>query len=280
MTLKKTAKKILLKTPTFFTVMHVLNFKLKHLQNFSKIDGKEKELLLEIKKNGFVVVPDFFDKELCNACIKDIDWMIENKKEYVQKTNDFRIFGAEDLSDNVMKFASDKLLNNLANHYNAADTCNAFTLAARIEASGDKYGSGGPWHRDSFFRQFKAMLYLNKVNENNGPFQLISNSHKLTPLLNDTRAANLPFMESSFSQEMIDKILRDDPTRMQTITGNPGTLILVDTAAIHHGTPLKSGVRYALTNYYFERKQINSHLVEHFSPLVSPEKVLRMGQNQ
>jgi len=52
----------------------------------------------------------------------------------------------------------------------------------------------------------------------------------------------------------------------------------VDTSTIHRGSPLKNGIRYALTNYYFENSQINSHLVEHFSPLVSPEKVLKMGR--
>ena len=50
--------------------------------------------------------PDFFDKEVCDACIKDMDWMYENKKEFVHKSEyaDHRIFGAEELSENINKF--------------------------------------------------------------------------------------------------------------------------------------------------------------------------------
>ena len=54
--------------------------------------------------------------------------------------------------------------------------------------------------------------------------------------------------------------------------------MLVDTSIIHRGIPVKNGIRYALTNYFFEKSQINSHLIEHFSPLVSPEKVLNMNK--
>lgn len=52
-------------------------------------------------------------------------------------------------------------------------------------------------------------------------------------------------------------------------------MVLVDRSVIYRGTPLKSGTRYALTNYFFEKSQIHSHLVEHFSPIVSPQTVLQ-----
>ena len=85
-------------------------------------------------------------------------------------------------------------------------------------------------------------------------------------------------MQCRFNQKTVEKIIKDEPERLKTLTGKAGTVVLVDTSTIHRGTPLKNGVRYALTNYFFENSQINSHLVEHFSPLVSPEKVLQMGK--
>ena len=85
-------------------------------------------------------------------------------------------------------------------------------------------------------------------------------------------------MQCTFNQKTVEKILNDGPERLKTLTAKAGTVVLVDTSTIHRGLPLKNGTRYALTNYFFENTQINSHLVEHFSPLVSPEKVLKMGQ--
>ena len=277
---RKIAKKILTKSPKTYTAIHTANFERTHKQDFSKLEKNEKELLEEIQKNGYVVIEDFFDKEFCQQCIKEMDLMYKNKKEFVHEDNygDSRIFGAEDLSENIQKFYDHPLLNRLANAYSAVTTCCGFTLAGRIEASGNEYGSGGPWHRDSYFRQFKSLIYLTDVNESNGPFQIIRGSHKANQISQDTKSGKLESMQCTFPSDIVDKILKDDPTRLNTLTAKAGTVVLIDTSAIHRGTPLKEGIRYALTNYFFEKTQINSHLVEHFSPIVSPEKVLKMGQ--
>lgn len=279
MMFRKIAKSILTKSPKAYTAIHTANFERTHRQNFSKLDKKEKDILMEVKKNGYTVIPDFFDKDQCNACIKDMDWMFENKKEFVQESEyaDSRIFGAEHLSENINKFATDKLLNDLANAYNAVPTCCGFTLAGRIKATGHEYGSGGSWHRDSYFRQFKSLLYLTNVDENHGPFQVIRESHKQEKISSDTKSGNLESMQCQFNQEIVEKILKEEPDRLVSLTAKAGTVVLVDTSVIHRGVTLKEGTRYALTNYFFEKTQINNHLVEHFSPIVSPAKVLKMA---
>jgi ectoine hydroxylase-related dioxygenase (phytanoyl-CoA dioxygenase family) len=279
MLLRKIAKKILSKSPKAYTIAHTLNYERKHRQDFTNLNEEEQNLLKEIQKNGYVVIPNFFNKELCEACIKDMDKMYENNKEFIHKSDyaDYRIFGAEELSENIKKFSDHKLLNKLANTYNAVPTSCGFTLAGKIEATGHQYGSGGPWHRDSYFRQFKSLNYLTDVDENNGPFQIIRGSHTINQITKDTKSGNLESMQCTFNQETVDKILRDEPDRFNTLTAKAGTVVLVDTSAIHRGTPLKTGVRYALTNYFFEKNQINQHLVDHFSPLVNPQKVLSMS---
>lgn len=277
---RKIAKKILTKSPKAYTAVHTANFERTHKQDFSKLNGEEKGFLEEIQKNGYIVLPDFFDKEFCQTCMDEMDKMYENKKEFVHDDDygDSRIFGAEELSENIKKFYEHPLLNKLANTYSAVDTCCGFTLAGRIKATGNEYGSGGPWHRDSYFRQFKSLLYLTDVSENNGPFQIIRGSHKHEQIMEDSKSGDLESMQCTFPQETVDKILKDDPSRLDTLTAKAGTVVLVDTSSIHRGIPLKEGIRYALTNYFFEKTQINSHLVEHFAPIVSPEKVLRMGK--
>ena len=280
MSIRRTVKKLLSKSPTIDNTLRTLDFELKRKQDFSKLDSKERDLLLEIQKNGYVILPDFYDKEFCNACIKDTDWLLENKKEFIHKTTDLRIFGAEELSENIMKFSTNELFYKLANTYNAKPTSCGFTLTNKVEATGAKYGSGGGgWHRDSYFRQFKSLLYLNDVNEDNGPFQIIQNSHNRKQKSKDTKSANLGSLQVGFEEETVNRILKDEPDRLRTLTGKAGTVIMVDSSAVHRGQPVKKGVRYALTNYFFEKTQLNSHLVEHFSPLVAPQKILKMGQS-
>ena len=82
MVFRKIAKKILTKSPKAYTTIHTANFERTHKQDFSTLNEKEKQLLLEVQKNGYVVIPDFFDKATCDSCIKDIDWMFENRRTF------------------------------------------------------------------------------------------------------------------------------------------------------------------------------------------------------
>ena len=280
MRIRGIAKKLLSKSPSLYASIHTKNFERNHKQDFTNIEDKEKNILLEIHQNGFAVLPKFFDVDFCNSCIKDMDLMFKNKKEFVHTTSDLRIFGAEDLSENISKFGNHQLFNFLANTYNATPTSNAFTLAGKMVDSDQEFGSGGSWHRDSIFRQFKCIVYLTDVDENNGPFQMILNSHTPKQIKNDEKSANYESMQSRFNSEEVDILVKQNPERLKTLTGKAGTVIFVDTSVIHRGLPLKQGPRYALTNYYFENSQINSHLIDHFSPMVSPKKVLKMGLNE
>ena len=280
MSLKGNMKQIVYRNPSLAAGLYLFRQRLQHPQNFSNFSEDEKKLLYEIQRNGYVVIPDFIDKEFCNNCIKDMDLMMKNHQEVVQKYSDLRIFGSEHFSKNIMRFASNKFLKTLANHYNTIETDNGFTLANVIEFSeaSKKVGSGGGWHRDSKNRQFKTILYLNDVTKENGAYQIIKKSHKLLPLLDDIKTGGLDYKIVRYSDQQINKILNKNPERLHTITGKAGTVIIKDCSAIHRGSPLKSGIRYALTNYYYYLSQINTTLTEHFAPLASPEKVLEKAK--
>ncbi len=280
MSLKQSIKEIGYSSPSSAALFYLIRQRLLHPQNFSNFSEDEKKILYEIQKNGYVVIPDFIDNEFCDNCIKDMDLMMKNHQEVVQKYSDLRIFGSEHFSENIMRFANNKFLKTLANHYNTIETENGFTLANVIEFSEDskKLGSGGGWHRDSKNRQFKAILYLNDVTVENGAYQIIKKSHKVLPLLDDIKTGGLDYKIVRYSDQQINKILNKNPERLHTLTGKAGTLIIKDCSAIHRGSPLKSGIRYALTNYYFYRNQINTTLTKHFAPLASPEKVLEKAK--
>ena len=103
--------------------------------------------------------------------------------------------------------------------------------------------SGGGWHVDNHNPQFKAMLYITDVNENNGPFTILcpnlkSIDYPSDPNKNDTRFP--------------DQIAIDHKEKIQLLTGNSGDVILFLSHNIHRGTEIKEGVRISLTNYYYD----------------------------
>lgn len=281
MLFKKIAKKILSKNSKLNTKVSTWKFELEHKQDFSKNSQEEIDFLVKIKENGYTVIPNYFDKDFCDKCIKDIDKMLANKKEFIREDSefDYRIFGAEHLSENIKKFADHPFFSKLAHAYNAKPTINAFTLAARLEAHGQEFGSGGSWHKDSALRQFKSIVYLTDADENSGPFQIIAKSNNSSYVKEDNTVAQVDSMECRFDVSKVDKIIAKNPDRLKTITGKAGSVVLVDSSCIHRGIPIKEGVRYALTNYFFEKDQVTPSLIEHFSPLVSPESVLEKVQN-
>jgi len=271
---------VIKKNQSFFALTFHLNQKLRNIQNFSKFEKNEQNILYQLQEKGYAVIPNFVDENFCKRCINEFEKMLVDHYEYVQKQSDLRIFGAEELSKSIREYSSKKFLFDLANHYNAEETYNAFCLANKIEFSdlSKKIGSGGGWHKDSVSRQFKSILYLNDVDETNGAYQVIEKSHKLGNVLKDMKMANMKFKKTRFADKQIEQILEREPSRLKTLTGKAGTLIVKDCSVIHRGSPLKRGERYALTNYFFQKRKISSKLVEHFSPIVSPEKVLDLNK--
>ena len=110
---------------------------------------------------------------------------------------------------------------------------------------------------------------MSDVTAENGPFQFLADSHKLGSVLSDIWYGNLDYMQYRIRDDQIDAILKGNASRLKTYTAKAGTLILVDTSSIHRGMPIREGVRYALTNYYFPERNIDATLFEKFRVLTN-----------
>jgi predicted 2-oxoglutarate/Fe(II)-dependent dioxygenase YbiX len=109
--------------------------------------------------------------------------------------------------------------------------------------------SGGGWHVDKRSKQFKAILYLNTVDDSTGYFCIIpQTSKKLDEFKTVPKFHGDTSMTRFETGELIEKGIFE--TRVK-ILGNPGDLILVDTSNIHRGEEIQKGKRYSLTNYYY-----------------------------
>jgi ectoine hydroxylase-related dioxygenase (phytanoyl-CoA dioxygenase family) len=252
----------------FYIFKNFLFVKKVFVKNFS--DNMINGYVGTLKKDGYVVINNFFNKENCKLVIEEINnfykkypnkvWLDKSKSEY-------RIHGAEKISINIKNF----FINSLSSIVGAVcfngKLSNLMTMANRIVFTQNNLGSGGGWHRDDVEFQFKAILYLVDVNENNGPFQLIKYSNKLKFIIRDCYRYKMRINETRLSEKKINEIINAEPERLKTITGSAGTLILVDTSLIHRGRPLASGLRYALTNYYYPSYKLKS-MQNHFLPKV------------
>ena len=226
-------------------------------------------IISELNQNGFCKINHFWSEDQCINVINDIEGLLINYPKYVHSENksDLRLYGAENISSNINIFSKNDLLNSVANKYNQKNTQLGFTLAAKMPYQKNSNGSGEGWHRDAFFRQFKAILYLSDVGINNGPFEIIKNSNKYKNLLEDIQMGNLKYMQFRLSEKEIFKIISKEPQRKKTILGKMGTLILVDTSCLHRGSPILSGIRYSITNYYYTLNQIDNELFKKFNVL-------------
>jgi len=207
--------------------------------------------LRELNEFGYTILPNYFDKELCNTIKKQMDNSIKTPHDGLfikyapldeNMGGDIRIFGFEKICD---KLINDKFIFDIVKQYSNIFSKQIFkccSIAGKLEYDSNfTKNSGGNWHRDSDFFEIKVILYLSDVNKDNGPFQIFPNTKKkdIGDNFSNTRIGkNYP--------EYINKNINNK----KDILGSAGTVIIANTANIHRGMPIKSGFRYSLTNYY------------------------------
>ena len=248
---------------------------IKHKPNIKRpfSSSFKKEIYDAIKKNGFYVIDNYLDEFQCRQLIKDINTAIKDYSIYVQKGSDKRLFGIENTSKLSNDFYADDLFAEIANLVNGENTFCAFTLAGKLgEVKGGS--SGGDWHRDAFFCQFKSMIYLSEVNDHNGPFEILPESHRLMDLISQIKSANLKYNQYRLSENQVKKIESRTGKKRKTIKGKPGTVILFNSSTIHRGSPIINGSRYSLTNYYYPRRRSLESLQEEFFPVLKKDNIL------
>lgn len=230
--------------------------------------AKKTEIFKELKSNGVVIVRDFYSVGQCEELINELEKILSKANEYnIIKDNlesDKRVFAADLVSSKIAEFLNNEFINKELLNYSGRSISSKFTMANKVDFIPGNLGSGGGWHRDSpHQRQVKSILYLSNVQEINGAFEYLIGTHKPSDALVKRIFSNLAFNQSRFNDKVVDEIIKVNPSKHVVLTGKPGTLVLVDTRGIHRGSPIKSGVRYALTNYFFE-KSFPSHIKKNF----------------
>lgn len=207
------------------------------------------EIVKNININGYYVLKNYYNNEFCEKVINDINILLEAPSVgNIGEGGDIRITNFEKYSlDGAYKFLNNNLFLEIGKRVlngkkpDQKKRCQLGLL--KYNPSKSNQSSGGGWHVDNHNPQFKALLYLTKVNINNGPFAIISppiTSKNYKPISNERN--------TRFDDSIEDKY-KDN---IHYITGDPGDVILVNTQYVHRGAVIQDGERISLTNYYYD----------------------------
>jgi hypothetical protein len=230
------------------------------------------EILDQLAREGFAVVPGWLDRRGAEDLIALMDAWIDANAERVQHKGDDRVFGAEHLSPAIAAYKEDATLEAIASTYMGREQKALFTMGNRLCATpGKKTRSGGRWHRDRKGRQFKSLLYLTDCVRRNGAFCIVRRSADPEPFATAIAATAFEFPDVRWDDEKIDPFLTAVGDDVVTIEGAAGTLVLFDSSLIHSGLAIRTGHRYALTNYYYGEDEIDlARMADKFAPAVRP----------
>ena len=214
------------------------------------------EILTSLEESGYYIIRGMYSKEFCNSIIEQM----KNAPYERGDGGDGRCPMFDRFSEEAKSFMNNPLFTELCGKHTRSTIITEDTRCQAGIVSKDigSVDSGGGWHVDNHARQFKALLYLNDVDEKGGPFSILEGSRKTHRNIQTYAKVPGDNSETRYSEEF----LRETPEweNLKILTGNAGDVILVDTSNIHRGSTIEEGTRYTLTNYFYTESMRNNGL--------------------
>lgn len=210
----------------------------------------------QIHDQGYAVVERFWPADRCADVARNIETALtgENPCHHWADPEgaDQRLYFAERLGGDFESYFNDLTINRIRKYYAGSAGGDQILMAARLGFVPGNKGSGGGWHRDSPHRsQFKAIMYLTDVGEENGPFQYMPRSHRSLSTVRLLLTKKCHPNQYRFEDADIEA-LKQQGEEVLTFTAPAGTLLLVDVKGIHRGMPIKVGQRCVLMKYFWD----------------------------
>ncbi len=215
--------------------------------NSHKSDSSNIELNQLITKGYYQFA---INDTIADKLYKEIDHKFS---EYcIDGIGDLRLHGVERSSFYINNFFNNELKDHLDNiNLTASKKVSLFSVLGGKLVSGNNQSSGGGWHRDMYYEQYKIIIYLSDVNKNNGPFCYFENSHKkhmqILNLLFNIFSKNI----TRYSEKLIGFFSFMNLGNKKILTGRRGTCIVFNSSGLHRGINILSGCRFSLTAYLY-----------------------------
>ena len=207
-----------------------------------------------LRTYGYCVFEDLLDVDKAQHIADFID---NNLSKAGRIASDLRIMGAEKLSPVIRDEVSSRSeILTLSENYLSSSIHLQMTMAAKLEFASGNLGSGQGWHRDSYSRQVKSMVYLSDVKDANGPFEYLEKSHTYLNIMRELKlkkALKKWNTYTRFSDSFVQEYMQRYNLEVKRICGPKGTIMIFDSRGVHRGSPIQSGSRYAVTNYFIKK---------------------------
>jgi hypothetical protein len=221
------------------------------------LSPREAELVKALRRDGFVVVEEYWPRDAALAMRDRLESLLE-----VGESRDFASGAYLRFRDNVAFdegvrriYHVDKEVPELAEHREDpmirrvvhAYYGRPFHSGTLMYQYNTKSNANTRYHHvDAFSQEFKSFLYLDDVDDGNGPFAYIPGTQRA-----HIRRIVKQLHHGSSATGFSEKELRGLIEREVRLTGTAGTLILADVRGFHRGTPQLSRSRSALVNYLY-----------------------------
>jgi len=215
-----------------------------------------------LKKDGYYILKQRY---LDSNGLKDMKTQIDtHENENVEKNfndSEIRIWDAQEKSTLFKQFYDDstKWIDAITSKSTKAKTL----LAIRNKSINPelKNLTSGRWHLDSLRAQLKVFLFLSDTTEKSGPFEFLPRSHnplfKIRNIGKYVRVSDLVGMIKKRGDRSYSKLddtwvegLSHKGFNAKPVICKAGTIMFVNTTAIHRARPCLEGSRYALTTYF------------------------------
>lgn len=212
-----------------------------------------------LSKQGVLLKPGVASEEFCQRICAFMDaHQADARTQFNYGGSEMRIWDSERRHPLLAAFTSE--CNALVSGIRARDQ-EAYTLLAirnRPVPPGDNPLTRGRWHIDSLSQQTKVFLFLTETTDSTGPFEFVPSTHRPSfkaRMVMQGRYLSLSDVwtgDRAYSQledEWVSRVIK--PARPAVaVKCQPGTLMVIDTSAVHRARPCVEGARYALTAYY------------------------------
>ena len=228
--------------------------------------GDTQDTVKALSTVGYRVLPGYFSTEKLSQLRREAEGAFLSHADSIQagQGGDRRLFGAEVSGPALDAFAQDEFFARVGRAF-CGPLATVTTMITHLAPVHGGESSGGGWHRDRFDRQFKAMLYLTDVGEDNGAFHILPRTKRPWAAYYAHLLLGTPIEQRRWTDDEMRPLLAGYP--VVRLPGPAGTVILFDSSCIHRGSPLRSGERLALTNYYYEAESKPRKLLKKLKPI-------------
>jgi hypothetical protein len=223
-----------------------------------ELDERQRRALAHLRRDGYAVIEDYWPREHALEMRDRLEAFLEpgvdqdydegawlrfwDARKHDQGVR--RLYHVEKVVPELAELRFDRWVLEIATAYYGVPFHSGLLMFQHNIQSNEhtRY-----YHVDAFIREFKSFVYLDDVDEGNGPFAYIPGSQKHHFRRLRKQVVGNPDGESptSFYPEELGDLLELE----SAVCGPAGTMILADVRGLHRGTPQVDRSRSALVNY-------------------------------